>query len=84
MIIITVPTTLCSKDDSLCAALIALENRQVVVEDDFHGNKETVYYDIIDDCIVWNGFRARWRKGKIIKMKEDRCVHSHIKYGLKS
>ncbi|KAI8645587.1 hypothetical protein BD408DRAFT_382102 [Parasitella parasitica] len=50
------------EDDPLCAALIALDTREVIVNDDLHGNKQVSYYDITEDCIVWNGFAARWRK----------------------
>ncbi|KAK4509202.1 Ubiquitin conjugation factor E4 [Mucor velutinosus] len=49
-------------DDSLCAALIGLDTKEVVVDDDLHGNKEIAYYEITDECIVNNGFNVRWRK----------------------
>ncbi|CEP14772.1 hypothetical protein [Parasitella parasitica] len=50
------------EEDPLCAALLTLDTKEVVVEDDLHGNKQVPYYEIIEDCIVWNGFKARWRK----------------------
>ncbi|GAN04767.1 conserved hypothetical protein [Mucor ambiguus] len=50
------------QDDPLCAALIALDTKEVVVDDDLHGNKEMAYYEITEDCVVNNGFNVRWRK----------------------
>ncbi|KAL9537541.1 hypothetical protein MBANPS3_011687 [Mucor bainieri] len=50
------------QDDPLCAALIALDTKEVVVDDDLHGNKEMAYFDIIEECVVNNGFNVRWRK----------------------
>jgi hypothetical protein len=52
-----------SENDPLCSALITLDSREVVVDDDYHGHKKTAYYEIIEDCVVWNGFGVRWRKG---------------------
>lgn len=50
-------------DDPLCAALITLDTKEVVVDDDLHGSKQVPYYDITEDCVVNNGFNVRWRKG---------------------
>lgn len=52
------------QEDPLCAALIALDTKEKVIDDDLHGNKEIAYYDITEECIVNNGFHVRWRKGK--------------------
>lgn len=52
-----------SENDPLCSALITLDSREVVVDDDYHGHKKIAYYEIIEDCVVCNGFRVRWRKG---------------------
>ncbi|KAG1121760.1 hypothetical protein G6F42_012115 [Rhizopus arrhizus] len=50
------------QEDPLCAALIALDTKEEVIDDDLHGNKEIAYYDITEDCVVNNGFHVRWRK----------------------
>ncbi|KAF1798077.1 hypothetical protein FB192DRAFT_1289074, partial [Mucor lusitanicus] len=51
------------QDDPLCASLIALDTKDIVVDDDLHGNKKMAYYEITEDCVVDNGFNVRWRKG---------------------
>ncbi|KAI9338421.1 hypothetical protein BD770DRAFT_400670 [Pilaira anomala] len=48
--------------DKLCPLLIRLKSKECYVEDDLHGSKKITYSEIVDDIIVNNGFRVRWRK----------------------
>ncbi|KAI9261761.1 hypothetical protein BY458DRAFT_515851 [Sporodiniella umbellata] len=48
--------------DPLCAKLISLENREMQVADDGHGNINTSFHEIMDNRVLQNGFRVRWRK----------------------
>lgn len=50
--------------DRLCPVLLKLQSKESYVEDDMHGFKKTTYSEIVDNRIVNNGFRVRWRKGK--------------------
>ncbi|KAI8095388.1 hypothetical protein BDF21DRAFT_5333 [Thamnidium elegans] len=54
--------------DRLCPILLRLKSKENYIEDDMHGSKKTTYSEIVDDNIVNNGFRIRWRKGKNMKI----------------
>lgn len=42
------------------------------IKDDLHGNKNITFSDITDERILYNGFKARWRKG------EYTALHAHL------
>jgi hypothetical protein len=50
--------------------MILLQNKQQQIQDDLHGATHQTYTVITDKRIVHNGFQARWRKGKIVSIKE--------------
>ncbi|KAI7898388.1 DNA mismatch repair protein [Cokeromyces recurvatus] len=53
------------EDNPLCATLLSLKSKEVLVQDDLHGQKEITYSQVIDDTLVWNGFKVRWRKDHV-------------------
>jgi hypothetical protein len=61
---------MCSVEDSLCSILLALASKEVYIKDDLHGHKNVTYSDITDDRILSNGFKARWRKGMDLTLRQ--------------
>ncbi|KAI8087671.1 uncharacterized protein B0P05DRAFT_635392 [Gilbertella persicaria] len=53
-----------SKQDPLYDIIFSIESKESVVKNDLHGHTNIVYHDMVDEAILFNGFRARWRKGK--------------------
>jgi hypothetical protein len=51
-----------SENDPLCAPLLSLKGKQILVKDDMHGHMNMEYTDIIDDVCTKNGFRVRYRR----------------------
>lgn len=50
--------------DPLCPVLISLKSKEQFVHDDLHGQENITYSEIVDDAVINNGFKVRWRKGK--------------------
>ncbi|KAI8967089.1 hypothetical protein BDF20DRAFT_250592 [Mycotypha africana] len=64
----------------LAPVLMSLEKKPIHVKKDRHGATEVTFQEIINEDVVENGFRARWRKGKpLLKayFSEKKVVYSH-------
>lgn len=58
-----------SYQDKLCPILFELKSKEQLVDDDLHGEKKITYSEVIDETVVSNGFKVRWRKGKSLTLE---------------
>lgn len=56
-------------DDKLCPVLLGLKSKEQLVDDDLHGEKKITYSEVVDNIVVSNGFKIRWREGIYKRLK---------------
>ncbi|KAI8369786.1 hypothetical protein EDC96DRAFT_503400 [Choanephora cucurbitarum] len=71
--------------NDLYSILLSIESKECVIKDDLHGKKDIMYYDIAANFVLFNGFKARWRKGKLeASIHKVFMIHSRtasLRYG---
>lgn len=70
--------------DKLFPILLGLKSKEQLVDDDLHGQKKITYSEIVDETVVSNGFRVRWRKGKLYIKTWSLCIYFNMQIDLYS